>query len=79
MGGLRGEEGKSVRKTFGVQAPQAKRRDVHGTIQCISKEKYGDNMERVNLLCVFEPSSCLMLRAVMVSLSSVDIDVGVAG
>lgn len=38
MGILRDEEGKSLRKTFGVQAPQAKRSDVHGTILCISTQ-----------------------------------------
>jgi hypothetical protein len=33
---LRDEEGKRVEKTFGVQAPQAKRRDVQGTVDCVS-------------------------------------------
>lgn len=46
MGRLRVEEGKSVRKTFGVQAPQAKRRDVHETIYCISIRIAGYNMGR---------------------------------
>jgi hypothetical protein len=32
MGRLRVEEGKRVAKTFGVQAPLAKRRDVQGTV-----------------------------------------------
>jgi hypothetical protein len=36
MGRLRGDEGKRVEKTFGVQAPLAKRRDVHGTIGYVS-------------------------------------------
>jgi hypothetical protein len=36
MGMLRDEEGKRVEKTFGVQAPQAKRRDVQGTVDCVS-------------------------------------------
>jgi len=31
MGILRGEAGKRVEKTFGVQAPLARRRDVQGT------------------------------------------------
>jgi hypothetical protein len=35
-GMLRREEGKRVEKTLGVQAPQAKRRDVQGTIDCVS-------------------------------------------
>lgn len=32
MGMLRDEEGKRLEKTLGVQAPQAKRRDVQGTV-----------------------------------------------
>jgi len=36
MGMLRVEEGKRVEKTFGVQAPLAKRRDVQGTNGCVS-------------------------------------------
>lgn len=36
IGILRLEQGKRVRKTFGVQAPLANRRDVQGTVRCVS-------------------------------------------
>jgi hypothetical protein len=36
MGRLTVEEGKRAEKTFGVQAPLAKRRDVQGTVGCVS-------------------------------------------
>jgi hypothetical protein len=36
IGRLRVEEWKRVEKTFGIQAPLAKRRDVQGTVGCVS-------------------------------------------
>jgi hypothetical protein len=40
MGRLRFKEGKRVERTFGVQAPLAKRREVQGTVVCVSFDDY---------------------------------------
>jgi hypothetical protein len=77
---LRGEEGKRVEKTLGVQAPQAKRRDVQDTlVRVLALVVARFELGIGDLLCVSELSLSLMVREVIVLLLSVVRDRGVAG